>query len=63
MKDVTESVLIYLGIPFLAGFISRYTLVKSKGIEWYNRKFVPNIAHYIICFTVYNRINVQSERR
>src|SRR5690606_15082232 len=34
MKDVTESVLIYLGIPFLAGFISRYALVKSKGIAW-----------------------------
>ena len=43
MKDVTESVLIYLGIPFLAGFLSRYFLIKSKGIEWYNRKFVPAI--------------------
>src|SRR5690606_34429416 len=44
MKDVTESVLIYLGIPFFAGFISRYALTKSKGIEWYNRKFIPKIS-------------------
>src|SRR5690606_16095444 len=41
MQSVTESVFIYLGIPFLAGFLSRYFLIKSKGIEWYNRKFVP----------------------
>lgn len=44
MKNVTESVLLYLGIPFLAGFLSRYFLVKLKGIEWYNRKFVPKIS-------------------
>src|SRR5690606_26046151 len=44
MKDVTESVLIYLGIPFLAGFIVRYSFVKLKGIEWYNHIFVPKIS-------------------
>ena len=44
MKDVTQSVLIYLGIPFLAGFLSRYYLIKFKGIAWFNRKFVPTIS-------------------
>ncbi|WP_292008675.1 ACR3 family arsenite efflux transporter [Chryseobacterium sp.] len=44
MKDVTESVLIYLGIPFIAGFLSRHFLIKFKGQYWYNRKFIPKIS-------------------
>lgn len=44
MRDVTESVLIYLGIPFSAGFISRYFLIKTKGKNWYQQKFIPKIS-------------------
>jgi len=42
--DIAESVFIYLGIPFLMGYLSRKILVKIKGEKWYNQKFIPKIS-------------------
>lgn len=42
--DVAQSVFIYLGIPFLAGMISRYVLIKAKGDDWFNNKYLPAIS-------------------
>lgn len=44
MWDVAKSVFIYLGIPFIAGFLTRYFFMKARGEEWYGKHVIPKIS-------------------
>ena len=44
MGEIAHSVFIYLGIPFLAGIVTRFALIRLKSKEWYHSRFIPKIS-------------------